>query len=58
MKYVIKPSRFEREWIVETFNDDGDGDLRVAVFSGPGAKVRAFEYASWKNNHDPELITA
>ena len=56
MKHVVKPSRFEREWIVETFNEDGDGDLRLAVFSGPGAKVRAFEYVSWKCNQEREPI--
>jgi hypothetical protein len=54
MKYVIKPSRFEGEWIVETFTDDGDGTIWVTAFSGPKAKARAFEYVSWKSNQERE----
>jgi hypothetical protein len=58
MKYQVRPSRFDREWIVEAFNEDGDGDIHIAAFSGPEAKTRAFEYAAWKNNQDREPITA
>ena len=58
MKYEVKQSRFEREWVVEAINADGDGEIHVAAFSGPEAKTRAFEYASWKNNQDREPITA
>ena len=58
MKYEVKQSRFEREWVVEAFNADGDGEVYVAAFSGPEAKARAVEYASWKNNQDREPITA
>ena len=58
MKYEVKQSRFEREWVVEAFNEDGDGDIYVAMFPGPEAKARAFEYAAWKNNQDREPITA
>lgn len=49
MKYVIKPSLFENEWIVKIYDDDGDGDLYVATFSGRRAITRAFEYASWQH---------
>ncbi len=26
MKYEVKQSRFDREWVVEAFNADGDGE--------------------------------
>lgn len=58
MKYEVKQSRFEREWVVEAFNEDGDGDIYVAMFSGPEARVRAIEYARWKNNQDRESVIA
>lgn len=35
-------------WRVEAINHDGDGEAYLAVFSGPGAKERAAEYAAWK----------
>lgn len=54
MKYVIKPSGFEGEWIVEAFNEDDDADMGVTAFSGPWAKARAFEYVSWKTQQDRE----
>ncbi len=57
MKYEVKPSRFEREWVVEAFNEDGDGELYVTAFSGPEAKTRACEYAAWKNHQDRYTIS-
>lgn len=51
MKYEVKQSRHEREWVVAAFNPEGDGEVYVAEFSGPDAKVRATEYAAWKNGH-------
>lgn len=58
MNYEAKQSRFEREWIVEAINSEGDGEIYVTAFSGPEAEARALEYASWKNNQDREHITA
>ena len=35
-------------WAVEAINIDGDGEVYMAVFSGPDARGRAEEYASMK----------
>lgn len=37
------------EYRVEAIDHDSDGEVYVAIFSGPDAKVRAEEYARWKN---------
>jgi hypothetical protein len=37
------------EWRVEAINHAGDGEVYVALFSGPMAQERALEYAEWKN---------
>ena len=37
------------EYAVEAINYSGDGEVYVALFSGPKAKKRAEEYAQWKN---------
>lgn len=37
------------EWRVEAI-DSADGQVYVAIFSGPYAQKRAQEYARWKNN--------
>jgi len=50
MRYeVIESREIPGEWRVEAINFDGDGEVYVAIFSGPSAKVRAKEYATWKN---------
>lgn len=41
-------------WRVEAINYEGDGEVYVAVFSGPGAEERAHEYADWKNRTQAE----
>ena len=38
-------------WVVEAINAAGDGEIYMAVFSGPAAKDRAVEYASMKYGH-------
>jgi hypothetical protein len=58
MKYEVKHSRHEREWVVEAFNPEGDGEVYVAEFSGPDAKARATEYAAWKNSLDGHMVLA
>ena len=35
-------------WSVEAINTDGEGGVDVTVFSGPRARERAVEYATWK----------
>ena len=38
-------------WAVEAINSAGDGEIYMAVFSGPAAKDRAVEYATLKYGH-------
>jgi hypothetical protein len=45
-------------WRVEAVNDEGDGEVYVATFSGPNARERAEEYAHWKNGSRDEVLTA
>jgi hypothetical protein len=48
MQYELAESReFLGTWHVEAVGDDGE--VYVAVFSGPRARERAAEYADWKN---------
>lgn len=50
--YECAPSRTTTdEWIVEAIDYGSEGEIYAAIFSGPGAKERAEEYASWKNRH-------
>jgi hypothetical protein len=47
MQWVAFEDRqFPDHWRVEAIGEDGE--CYVAVFSGPGAKERADEYAAWK----------
>ena len=39
----------EDEYRVEAIDYDDDGQVYVAIFSGPKAKERAEEYANFKN---------
>ncbi len=57
MEYeVIESKHVPGEWIVEAINYDGEGEVYSAIFSGPDAKVRAEEYASWKSCHIEQEI--
>ncbi len=38
-------------WAVEAINSAGDGEIYMAVFSGPAAEDRAVEYAAMKYGH-------
>jgi hypothetical protein len=40
----------ESEWRVEAINYDGDGEVYLAIFSGPSARERAEEYAAFKTS--------
>ena len=51
MHYEVTPSKgAEDEWRVEGIDYDQDGQVYVSIFSGPGAQVRAKEYALFKNS--------
>lgn len=48
LQYEIAKSReFDGHWHVEAIGPDGE--VYVAIFTGPNAKERADEYAEWKN---------
>lgn len=49
MKYdVYESEEHKNDWIAGAVLE-GEGDIYIAIFSGPEAKERASEYASWKN---------
>ena len=37
------------DWRVEAIDFENEGNIYVAVFSGPNAQVRANDYAQWQN---------
>jgi len=45
---VVERKDSPEDWGVEAINDDGDGEVFMAIFSGPQARERALEYKSWK----------
>lgn len=47
---VVEDRKYTGDWRVEAINSDGDGEVFVAIFSGPDAEGRAAEYAAWKNS--------
>ncbi len=51
MKYeTVEDRQSPGDWRAEAVNDEGDGEVYVAIFTGPDAKERAQEYAAWKNS--------
>jgi hypothetical protein len=50
MIYEVAQDRIDHhDWRVEAINHDGDGEVYVAIFSGPDAQTRGEAYAAWKN---------
>jgi hypothetical protein len=47
---MVADSRNAGDYRVEAINKENDGEVYVAIFSGPDAKIRAEEYARWKNS--------
>jgi hypothetical protein len=46
---VAKSRNTVDEWRVEAIDFEDEGQVYVALFSGPLARERAEEYATWKN---------
>ena len=46
---VVERQDSPGSWGVEAINVDGDGEIYMAIFSGPDAKERAHEYAEMKD---------
>ena len=36
------------DWVVESVNIDGEGEISTTIFSGTSAESRAREYFAWK----------
>lgn len=50
MRYQVeRSSGTQDEWRVEAINHEGDGEIYVAIFSGPDSKRRAEGYAAWND---------
>jgi hypothetical protein len=45
---VVEDRQQPGQWRVEAINHDGEGEIYVAIFSGPSAQAHAEEYAAWK----------
>lgn len=51
LQYDAKADRHvSDEWIVEAIDEEGEGRVYMARFTGPKARERAEEYAEWKNS--------
>lgn len=44
---VVESRQCPGVWHVEAIDDAGEGEIRMAVFSGPDAEGRARQYAAW-----------
>lgn len=55
MRYECGKSTYcPDEWFVEATDEESVGEVYVALFSGPGARERAKEYAAWKNKEQDD----
>lgn len=50
---VVERKDAPGDWSVEAINIEGDGEIYMAIFSGPAALDRATEYAYMKYGHKP-----
>ena len=49
VEYEVAQSQGARdEWRVEGIDHESEGEIYVAIFSGPLAKDRAYEYVAFK----------
>jgi hypothetical protein len=57
LKYEVQESENQAEFVVSAIDFQNGGEVYLALFSGPRAKERADEYATWKNRADdmPEV---
>lgn len=56
MKYECIFSTRDTAWAVEAIDSNNDGVVYRALFTGPYAEQRAYEYVAWKNaaNKSPQ----
>jgi hypothetical protein len=51
LKYeVVEAKGFPGQWNVEAIDCDRDGQIYVAMFTGPDSHRRAVEYGNWMNS--------
>jgi hypothetical protein len=50
LKYEVQKSENQAEFVVSAIDSQNGGEIYLALFSGPRAKERAEEYATWKNH--------
>lgn len=55
---TIEDNRHPGDYRVEAIDTEGDGEVYVAIFTGPDAQKRAQEYADWKNASQRRLAKA
>ena len=53
---IIQSTCNPDEWRVEAIDYESDGQVYVAIFTGPDARQRAEEYAAWKRSEVPEPV--
>ena len=62
MKYEVVEDRYSPgDFRAEAINSSGDGEVFVAVFTGPDASERAYDYAAWQNGTEieqPQYVTS
>lgn len=51
----IEDMRHPGDWRVEAIDHEHEGQVYVAIFSGPDAQERAEEYAALKNGQESRL---
>lgn len=49
---AIENQIVQGEWQAEVVNHEGDGEVYVTIFSGPGAEERAKEFCLHRNGSD------
>lgn len=49
MNYDAFKDKSSNDWRVEAVDFENEGNIYIAIFSGPDAQARAAEYAQWKN---------
>jgi hypothetical protein len=55
MKYRVYPAMSRPgDWVAGAVNLPGEGEIFLAIFSGPDAQKRAEEYAAWKSGPGPQ----
>jgi len=55
---TIEDNRNPGDYRVEAIDMRNDGEVYIAIFTGPDAQARASEYADWKNAGQRELAKA